>query len=247
MSLREDFERDGVAVVRNAVPPEHVAAWLHAYECMPQRTPGWNKVEVNGPFPEPLASMYKHPGLLDIAQAVFGPDLALYNFRLVVKDAQAREAVFLHQDTGYHVGFMRKASLFVALSPVNTRNGAMTFIKETHKLGYLGDAGQIRMDGGVHEYMTPCLKPGDAVLMHSACWHDSSECETGEPARVMADIIIQPADDPSGIELLRGQWRCEPQPWLRSGELFVRSRASRLKELQARVDVLEDDAKGRTR
>lgn len=239
MTIATNFDKDGVVVVRNAVSAEQAQAWRSAYDSMPPRTPGWNKVEVNGPFPEPLASMYKHPGLLDIAGAVFGPDIALYNFRLVVKDEQARDTVFLHQDTGYHVGFMRKASLFVALSDVTVENGGMNFMLGTHRFGYLGDAGEINLEVSAPQPMYDyVLAPGDAVLMHSALWHTSFDKDAGTPDRVLADIILQPADDPSGIELLRGQWRCKPQPWLRSGNLFVRSRSSRLRELQGIVDSM---------
>lgn len=247
MALKEDFERDGVVVIRQAVPIELLRLWQWSwddwYDAQFQfgRKPSWNPVDISGPFPDPLASMPQTPALLDIVEQVFGPDIALYNHRFVVKDKAAKGVVFPHQDTGYHVGFMQKASLFVALTEMHTGNGGMVFMRGSHKWGYLGDAGEISneailarahagmiTDGACH------LMPGDCVLMHSACWHASLEHRNG-PNRVLADIIYQPASDPSGIKLLRGKWQCEPQPWLREGGIFKRSRTSRIKELEAKV------------
>lgn len=239
-NLKEDFDRDGVVVVRGAVPLGDLAAWQASWTAFSgePRTPGYNPVAVDGPFPEPLASMYKHPALLDLVEQVFGPDIALYNHRFVVKDKDSRGPVFWHQDTGYHVGWPTKLSCFVALTPIDITNGCLKFMRRSHKFGYLGDAGEIASDklkllmdvGSWYPYM----EAGDVVLMHSACWHGSVE-HKAEFDRVLADIIYQPANDPSGIELLRGEWRCEPQRWLRSGDLFLRSRTSRLAEMQAKL------------
>ncbi len=234
------FERDGFQVFRSAVPSGVAAEWLRAYNAIPARSkPDWNPVNISGPFPEPLSNIPRYPTLLDIAGGVFGPDLALYNFRFVVKDRHSRGAIFTHQDTGYHVGFQRKASLFLALSPVTRENGAMTLYTGTHEYGYLGDAGEINAHlTDEHPNVTPELEPGDAILMNSALWHSSREHTSG-PDRVLTDIIYQPANDPSGIELLRGEWRCTPKAFLRGDALFHRSRTSRLRELQKSADKWE--------
>lgn len=231
------YERDGFAVVRRALGDFEANGWLEPFQAFAkQRKVEWNPVSVSGPFPFPLDILPKVPSLLDIVEDAFGPDIALYNYRFVVKDKHSRGEVFVHQDTGYHVGFPRKASLFVALSECDSQNGGMKFYSGTHKFGYLGDAGEISPDMiEGRSWSCPFLQPGDAVLMHSATWHASFPHVSG-PDRVLADIIFQPADDPSGKELLRGKWRCEPQPWLREEGIFKRSRTSRLKELQAIVD-----------
>lgn len=236
MSVRETFERDGVVVLPNIVSHDQVAEWLGAYLQFIEygRKVGWNKVEVKGPFPEPLASMPKHPNLLDAVQAVFGPDIALYNHRFVVKDHHATGDVFMHQDSGYHVGFMRKASMFVALTRMDNLNGGLHFVMGSHKYGYLGDTGEI---AGKHLTSTFTLNPGDAILMHSATWHRSS-ANYSKLDRILADIIYQPANDPSGTELLCGEWKCVPQAWLRKDGILARSRVSRIRELEEQVAAL---------
>jgi hypothetical protein len=75
--------------------------------------------------------------------------------------------------------------------------------------------------------------------MHSATWHGSHPFSQG-PNRILADIIYQPADDPSGVALLRGQWQTD----LRidkdmKARLYKRSRVIRLVELQEKLDAAE--------
>lgn len=238
MSLKEDFERKGVVLLRGLIDPLSLqimqAAWAEFAKT--PRTVGFNPVAVDGPFPAALNVLYSYPPLLDAVEEVFGHDIALYNFRFVVKDEHARGPVFLHQDTGYHVGWPTKLSAFVSFSHAPQDNaGALRFWLGTHKFGYLGDAGEIHrvLVEGMTWY-SPVLRPGDVVLMHSACWHESWPMHDAGPDRILADIIYQPANDPTGIELLRGDWRCEPKPWLRD-KLFTRSRSSRLIEMQEKL------------
>lgn len=240
-----NFERDGLAIFRGALPIGVLEScqkgWLKY--AGNGRMVEFNPVSVSGPFPFPLDELPRIPSLLDIVEQAFGPDIALYAHRFVVKDRHSRGPVFIHQDTGYHLGFPRKASLFVALSSVAPGNGGMIFCPGTHKYGYLGDSGEIAEQlVREHPSVSPTLEPGDCVLMDSALWHGSHRHLDG-PDRIMADIIVQPANDPTGIELLRGEWRCTPKTFLRDGTtLFKRSRTSRLKELQAIVDTIGDRA-----
>jgi hypothetical protein len=116
----------------------------------------------------------------------------------------------------------------------------MAFYPGTHQLGYLGDAGEIDPDILDSDWpvISPSLEVGDVALMNSLTWHRSGPHVSG-PDRVMADIIYQPASDPSGVALLRGEWRTEIFLKVRSNErLFKRSRTSMLKERQAKLDRL---------
>jgi hypothetical protein len=73
--------------------------------------------------------------------------------------------------------------------------------------------------------------------MNSCTWHRSGPHVSG-PDRVLADIYR--ADDPSGVALLRGEWRTSIflSSIPRKG-IFKRSRASRLGDLQRKLDELE--------
>ena len=120
----------------------------------------------------------------------------------------------------------------------------MAFYPGTHLFGYLGDAGELNRAVLDHRWprISPELAPGDVVLMHECTWHES-EPYTAGPDRVLVQITYQPASDPSGIELLRGEWRTPIRltDSIRE-QLFLRSRATRLRELQAVVDRHEGRA-----
>jgi hypothetical protein len=75
--------------------------------------------------------------------------------------------------------------------------------------------------------------------MNSSVWHGSHPSNNGED-RILVDIIYQPSDDPSGVALLRGKWQTDIfiDKKMKSS-LFKRSRASRLIELQKKVDAME--------
>ena len=244
------FDQTGIFIVRRAISSDEMDGWRSAWSSFEsselsrgRKVNRFNPVAVDEPLPPVLAAIHLHPSLLDIVEKAFGPDIGLYNQRFVVKDRHSRGPVFLHHDTPYHLGFPVKASAFVPLSQVTPQNGGMIFYPGTHQFGYLGDAGEIDpsiLDSAWPE-ISPSLEPGDVALMHSSTWHRSGPHVSG-PDRVMADIIYQPASDPSSVALLRGEWGTEVFLTSRSNtKLFKRSRTSMLKELQEQLDRLKRD------
>lgn len=238
------YDRDGYCNVEKALPKGLVGDWFRLYgNFFETRTVNPAKPnEVAGPFDGPLKYIYRHPAIVNIAKAIFGQNVALYNYRFIVKDQHHNEATFLHQDCGYHRGFMNKASLLVALHDQPEGCGRMIFYNGTHKLGYLGDAGQIL--SSYRSSTELALSAGDVVIMNSMLWHESGRATTSP--RIMADIIVQPSDDPSGIELLAGEWRTDTWLTQTQEQMFVRSRVSTIKRLQAEVDQLKGKDVGTT-
>lgn len=244
MTRKQVFDEEGLLHCRGLIDKDTLALWRAAWEDFYQadRTVEWNPVAVNGPFPQELAMMPAYPPILDVVQELFGEDIALYNHRFVVKDSNARERVFLHQDTAYHFGGFQKASAFVALTDMEEANGGLIFHKGTHKLGYLSDAGEL--SHFMHprfECVSPSVKAGDVVFMHSALWHESHPNPHGM-MRVLADIHYCPADDAGAIALLRGKWQTPYHLTRKQKEnMFVRSRVSRIRALEAEVKTLKGD------
>jgi len=233
--LKKSFERDGIVMGRNIFDVDTMAQIIKGWEVFynPNRTTSaFKPQEIAENIPGYLIDIARHPPLVDVIEQLIGPNIALYNFRFVVKDKQFRDGVFLHQDSCYHVGLLNKISAFVALTHVE-ENGAMTFYKGSHKLGFLGDAGEINKAAYASQFegVTPHMRVGDVLFMHSSTWHESAYNRTSKD-RILADIIYQGTDDPSGRELIRGEWQCDPLPWLRGDNLFVRSRRTRLIELE---------------
>jgi ectoine hydroxylase-related dioxygenase (phytanoyl-CoA dioxygenase family) len=208
------FQETGVFVLRNVVPKDIITGWQQEWETFYNEKLEDNRdvhqanpVALKEQLPESLANMYKEPCLLDIAKIIHGESVALYNHRFVIKDKFSLKEVFLHQDSCYHLGFLNKCSFFVPLSYSGPSNGSLSFHLGSHKYGYLGDAGEINRDAFDIKWpiVTPELYPGDIAIMNSSVWHESGPSD-GKINRIVADIHYQPANDPTGKELLSGEW-----------------------------------------
>ncbi len=235
---KEIFDRTGLFIVRNVLPAATVGEWRGEWDLFYEKELSKgrnvntsNPVDLKEALPEKLAVIYKNETLLDFVQQVFGKDIALYNHRFVIKDKFSPGEIFLHHDFCYHLGMPAKASFFVALSYVGKKNGGMTFYPGTHAYGYLGDAGAVNPEAFKekwHEY-TPEMQPGDFAIMNSLLWHTSGPNEAGID-RILADIIYQPANDPSSKELLRGEWQTDVfiDRSMNSKDFFKWSRVSKM-------------------
>jgi hypothetical protein len=172
------------------------------------------------------------------------PDLALYMQRFVIKDKNSRGSMFVHADFAYDFGWPEKTTVFLPLSESNEQNGGISFYPGTHQFGYLGDAGEINVEALISPdwpLVCPSLQPGDIALCHTCTWHCSPP-HRGGPDRILVQSTFQPASDPSGRKLLRGEWTCT----FRLGDaprsdFFLRSRSSRVRELQAIVSRMEQN------
>ena len=228
--MHAEFQENGYVILRG-IALHAAPTWLKEYNRLgTERTPEFNSVAVNDPkHTELLDNIANWSPILDAVCEIFGPDIATYNRRFVVKDKHSRDPVFWHQDTGYHMGWPQKLSAFVALTPTDQLNGGLQLITGSHKFGYMGDAGEldVTMLPGASVFYTH-LAPGDALLMHSACWHSSPMC-LDEPDRILSDIIYQPATDPSSKAIVRGSGSLKPFP---RPHPFIRSRVDRIQELE---------------
>ncbi len=241
----EIYRETGFFVVRNVVPQEMVASWqkswknFHANELSERKVNKFNPVHVLEETPDSLKNIHKCPQILDVLVQLY-PNLALFMQRFVIKDKASRAPVFLHNDFCYDYGFPEKTTCFIPLSPSNSRNGGISFYPGTNHLGYMGDAGECNRELLSDDWplICPDLHPGDIALCHTCTWHCSPQPVTG-PDRIMIQATYQPSSDPSSTALLRGRWRGRyhlgnfPRE-----EFFVRSRSSRLSELQAQLDKM---------
>jgi ectoine hydroxylase-related dioxygenase (phytanoyl-CoA dioxygenase family) len=211
------YDEYGVFVVRNVIPQSTLDEWQNEWEMfyneklsegrdIQQANPVALKEQPTGK----LSKMYRDKDLVNLAKQVHGENVALYNHRFVIKDKFSLDKVFLHQDSCYHLGNLNKCSFFVPLSNANEENGGLSFYLKSHKCGYLGDAGEINPNGfGIKfEKITPSIYPGDVVIMNSHIWHESGP-NIAKIDRIIADIHYQSSNDPTGKELLSGEWETD--------------------------------------
>lgn len=211
---KQTYDENGIFIVREAIPQSTIKEWQQEWEQFYQQKLSTgrevhqaNPVALKEKLPYKLAYIYRHKSLIDLAKQVHGENIALYNHRFVIKDKFSLDKVMLHQDSCYHLGYLNKCSFFVPLSIVNESNGGLSFYVGSHKCGYLGDAGEINTEGFefTFEKITPEIYPGDIVIMNSHTWHESGP-NIAQIDRILADIHYQPSNDPTGKELLAGEW-----------------------------------------
>ncbi len=241
------YRRAGLFVLRRAIPDAVIRRWQAEWSAFytselagDRRIDPYAPVVVHEAAPPALRDIYRSPYLLNVLERLY-PDLGLYMQRFAIKDRKSRGAVFLHHDVCYDLGWPEKTSAFVALSIANRENGGLILYPATHALGYLGDVGELNRALLDPEWpaICPAVEPGDVILMHECTWH-ASEPHIRGPDRVLVQITYQPASDPTSAELLRGEWRTRYRlAAVSDARFFTRSRASRLRELQAEVDRLK--------
>jgi ectoine hydroxylase-related dioxygenase (phytanoyl-CoA dioxygenase family) len=233
----------GVFIVKNAFKPATIDSYASTYF-----------KELNGPELERnsmhltevkihaqnrLNDIVLEPEFQNIAATFFQGNVGTDFIRVVKKDRTNVQPVFLHQDTCYQVGGFDRYSLFIPLTPCNFDNGGLVLYLGTHHFGYLGDAGEISdvLPSG-YPKICPNLIPGDALIMHSATWHESPENKTLSD-RVYLEAHIQDSNDPTTKIEICGQRNSEWVMHLTQDQLFHSSRAQRIKRLQQEIENLK--------
>lgn len=213
---KQVYDVTGVFIMRNVIPQDVIKEWQDEWNEFytslgdKRNVHLANPVELKENLPAKLSTMYRNEVLVNTAKLIHGEDVALYNHRFVIKDKFSLDKVMLHNDACYHLGYLNKCSFFVPLSISNKDNGGLTFHLGTHKYGYLGDAGEINPNAFDIKWpkVTPELNPGDFAIMNSSVWHESGP-NVAQIDRIVADIHYQPANDPTGKELLSGEWKTD--------------------------------------
>ena len=189
-----------------------------------------------------LRDMVREPEFIQVAEKFFEGRVGSDFIRIVKKDANNSQPVFMHQDCGYQIGSLERYSFFIALTDCNPTNGGLSLYPGTHHFGYLGDVGEIKdvLPSG-YPKMTPDLKAGDILIMHSAIWHQSFASISGED-RVYLEVHIQSIDEPTTNVEICGERR---SPWrlhLKEDAIFIDSRTQRLRKLYKEIEHLKSKA-----
>ena len=144
-----------------------------------------------------------HPGLLDVAEAILGPDIVLHHTKLFQKPSEKGAPFPMHQDWTY---FPTKNDSMIAgiihVSEATDEMGCFRVYPGSHKLGRIeGTSGQIPSDilakypleGG-----TPLeAKPGDVVFFHYFLLHGSMP---NRSPRVRKTVLVQLHEGHDAVE-----------------------------------------------
>jgi non-heme Fe2+,alpha-ketoglutarate-dependent halogenase len=146
------------------------------------------------------------PSVLDIAEAILGPNLLCWSAGIFQKQPLSPSYVSWHQDAVYY-GLSpadHVVRVWVALSATTTANGTMEYARSAHKLGLcrhiplddtenllsLGEV--VNIDVDQYERLAVVLEPGEAAVHHLHMPHGSGPNETEEHRINLVITYISP-------------------------------------------------------
>jgi len=224
--IAEDYGRDGflspVDILTAGEAAEH-RKYLEEAEA--KIGPLHYKAKVHTILTSPLA-LATDARVLDVAEALIGPDILLYNVTYVIKEAGAPSHVSWHQDLTYW-GFDGDAqvSMWLALSPATEESGCMRMLPGSHLQGRhehvpTDDQTNVLLQGQTvpdvaEERGVMCsLDPGQASFHHGWTLHDSmpnhsKDRRIGLNVQYIAPQMRQTKSDRDSAMLVRGVDRFE--------------------------------------
>ncbi|TDQ84456.1 phytanoyl-CoA dioxygenase PhyH [Dongia mobilis] len=181
------------------------------------------KAKIHTVLRSPL-ELATHPRILDVVEALIGPDILLYDVEYIIKEPHAPSHVSWHQDLTYW-GFSDDAqvSLWLALSPASAESGCMRMIPGSHRRGRHDHVttqdssnvllqGQTVMNVREEEAVLCPLAPGQASFHHGWTLHASTpnrsaDRRIGLNAQFIAPHMRQTKHDRDSALLVRGEDR----------------------------------------
>lgn len=158
--------------------------WLDAGLSLPLNTYKRINAHVVMPF---VADLAQDPALLDVVEAILGPDILIYSAEFFIKEPQTRHVVSMHQDLTYWgLGAIDgMVTAWLALSPATVESGCMDFVRGSHKNpilphedtfdpdNLLSRGQEIRVDIADEDKCPIVLAPGEMSLHHGLTIHGS--------------------------------------------------------------------------
>jgi hypothetical protein len=243
--LAPAYERDGVAIIRNVLEPALVAEldrhidWLITRhpELRPERLGHWLIAE--DPF---WVRFISDVHLLDLAQALVGPDIGFFAADYIAKPPRDGQAVLWHQDANYWpLEPMEVVTVWFAVTQAGPHNGGVSVIPGSHHLGLQPHPRQTDSVNLLNSQVDPAvfdesqavdiiLAPGDVSVHHPYTLH-GSKSNTSDAWRRGGSIQYMPTttritdDDWPSAFVFRGKAvdginHYRPKPKYRAGEHF---------------------------
>lgn len=165
-----------------------------------------------------------HPRVLDIVEALIGPDILLYNVTYIVKEPGSAAHVSWHQDLTYWgLSHDDQVSLWLALSPATAESGCMRMLPGSHLQGRqahepTSDRDNVLLQGQTvravdeRQAVTCALEPGQASFHHGWTLHHSlpnrsRDRRIGLNVQYLAAHVRQTKDAEDSALLVRGSDR----------------------------------------
>ncbi len=187
----EQFRRDGCVFPIRVMPEAEACEIRSRLEHYEKKSGGplagdlRHKTHLLFPW---LADLVRNSCIVDAIEDLYGPNLLCWTTNFFIKEANNPAFVSWHQDSTYW-GLSRPdvVTAWVALTPSNRNNGAMTFIPGTHmedqlehrdtfaKNNLLTRGQEVAVDVDESKAVTIELQPGEISLHHVRLVHGSPE------------------------------------------------------------------------
>ena len=192
LAYREEYEKNGFLNAVNIMPEEDAKKHANAVEVAEKKI---GPLHYKPKMHTLMTSAYDiatSSDLLDVVEAIIGPDILLYNTTYIIKEPYSKSHVSWHQDLTYW-GFEggQQISAWVALTPATKENGCMRMIPSSHTKGHkkhhtLKEDNNILLQGQTvfnvdEEQAVYCpLQKGEASFHHGWTLHSSMPNKTDE-------------------------------------------------------------------
>ncbi len=219
--LARDYDRDGYI---SGVPILSAEETAHHRNVLENLEADEGKLHYKAKLHTVMISPYEmatHPNVLDVVEALIGPDILLYDVTYIIKEPRTDAHVSWHQDlTFWGLSDDAQVSMWLALSPATEASGCMRMIPGSHKDGVYDhqthdDATNVLLQSqtvqGVDEaraVMCP-LKPGEASfhhgwVLHASMPNRSDDRRIGLNVQYLAPHVRQTKHDLDSAMLVRG-------------------------------------------
>ena len=223
-ALAERYRRDGYVTVVPVLTPDEARRHRRALEEAERAQGGLHyKAKLHTVMTSPLA-MATHARVLDVVEALIGPDILLYDVTYIIKEPHTASHVSWHQDLTYWgLSDDAQVSMWLALSPATELSGCMRMIPGSHAHGMVAhettaDATNVLLQGQTvrdvdesRAVICP-LAPGEASFHHGWTLHASmpnrsDDRRIGLNVQYIAPHVRQTKHDRDSAMLVRGEDR----------------------------------------
>ena len=231
----EHFRRDGCVFPIRVMPEAEALAIRSRLEDYEAKSGGplagdlRHKTHLLFPW---LADLVRNARIVDAIEDLYGPNLLCWTTNFFIKEASNPAFVSWHQDSTYW-GLSRPdvVTAWVALTPSNRSNGAMTFIPGTHlsdqlehrdtfaKNNLLTRGQEVAVEVDESQAVTIELQPGEISLHHVRLVHGSPAIRRATGASALRSGISPPVSRKSRARTAR--------PWCAASTRFITSLPSR--------------------
>lgn len=206
MDLREDYQRDGYAMVRGLYSADEMARWKTAItESL--GTDVHVHVWLVEDIPDLFRDAFSGPAIVTAVKSILGPNIEFLSAKPVIKSGASRTASPWHQDRPYWGGG-EKISAWIAMDPATPANGCLRVVKGGHRVALqhvtppAEDFGnRLREEDLPEGEIVDCvMEPGDTLFFSDLLPHSSYENPDGIPRWSMIPTYRN-ADEPDISQL----------------------------------------------